>query len=423
MTEKEITEEDSKRIFWVIQTVFGFVLAKSIFDYKDALLNPLAPQNRLVVLGVLVAYFTALWSWIDYSYSSIVSPYHFRRSRLEPFRFVVDLFVVFLYAELIFTIGTIQKNPAADISATLTSFCLIFVFYFLSGLLRIVQYGRRASGVLLILVFIIVFFALAWGYRYISRHAILDGATLNLAALIATGLIMIAYRMIRAKLRRRTVWLAIDVDGVLANQIDALLPILKKKYDVSLKYNDITECDLAIGQKGLAGIIKEEQKNKQFILNMPPIAGASNGLRKLSEKYKIAVRTARDPTSDEWTQRWLKKHAMPFDVYENLEEGTKQDGQQDVSILIDDYIGNVQAFLAEGEGKAILFTQPWNRNRSELDGYLGDERLAFADSWSQVLEIVTKWGRPARSGALQHLISRWRQGRHSLARLSKASLE
>jgi 5'(3')-deoxyribonucleotidase len=216
----------------------------------------------------------------------------------------------------------------------------------------------------------------------------------------------IAYRLIRAKLRRRTVWLAVDVDGVLANQIKTLLPILKKKYAVSLNYGDITEWDLPIGQKGLAGVIKEEQKNKQFILNMPPIAGASKGLTKLSNRYKIAVITARDPISDDWTQRWLKEHSMAFDAYENLQEGTKQHGQQDASILIDDYIGNIHAFLAEGEGRAILFTQPWNSDHSQLDGYAGEERLAFADNWPDVVQIVTNWERPPGSGFLQRLTSR-----------------
>src|SRR5690348_1722712 len=78
-TSEEIREEQSQRIFWVVQTVFSLLLARSIFDYRDVIVHPVSP----FALGLLLVYGTVLWSWIDYSYTTIVSPYRFDKGGWE----------------------------------------------------------------------------------------------------------------------------------------------------------------------------------------------------------------------------------------------------------------------------------------------------------------------------------------------------
>ena len=85
---EDINEEQSKRIFWVVQTVFSLLLARSLVEYKACILDPFSSQHYLTSLGLVLVYLTALWSWIDYSYSTIVAPYDFGHGRFERLRFV-----------------------------------------------------------------------------------------------------------------------------------------------------------------------------------------------------------------------------------------------------------------------------------------------------------------------------------------------
>ncbi|MEX2168571.1 MAG: hypothetical protein WD851_04635 [Pirellulales bacterium] len=39
-TSEQVREEQSQRIFWVIQTVFSVLLARSIFENKELIIHP-----------------------------------------------------------------------------------------------------------------------------------------------------------------------------------------------------------------------------------------------------------------------------------------------------------------------------------------------------------------------------------------------
>ena len=57
---EEIKEEQSKRIFWVIQTVFSLLLASSLIEYKACLLNPFSAQYYLTALGLMLVYLSLI---------------------------------------------------------------------------------------------------------------------------------------------------------------------------------------------------------------------------------------------------------------------------------------------------------------------------------------------------------------------------
>lgn len=108
-TSEQVREEQSQRIFWVIQTVFSVLLARSIFENKELIIHPFS----LSTLGLLLVYGTVLWSWIDYSYTTIVSPYRFDKGGWERPRFVVDLAIVISYAYLLFALTGFQADNSA----------------------------------------------------------------------------------------------------------------------------------------------------------------------------------------------------------------------------------------------------------------------------------------------------------------------
>jgi 5'(3')-deoxyribonucleotidase len=184
--------------------------------------------------------------------------------------------------------------------------------------------------------------------------------------------------------------IGVDIDGVLANQIDKVLPIIKYKHKIDLKYEDVNKWDLKIGDTDIEKIIMEEQKKKQYVLSMPAISGSQEGLNKLINKYKIAIVTSRTPESDCWNQKWLKTNNMPYDFYFNSKEGNKHNIDIDYDLLIDDYLGNIEKYLENSDGKAIIFSQPWNQNREHLKQYLEQGRLVIANNWKDVCLKVSQ---------------------------------
>lgn len=388
-------EEQSKRVFWVIQTVFSLLLAKSLVEYKDCILDPLSPKYSLQTLGLVLVYGTVLWSWIDYSYSTVVSPYIFNRGRFEKWRFAVDLLIVICYSYLLFSLEPLSSNKTASIQGLFNGFVVIFVLYVVSGILRIAQYGRRASRIWLIGIFVALYSALAYLYGR-DHNGQIDSETWNIVFVCIAIVLMIAYRWTRTVVTRRPQWIAVDVDGILANQVLPLLPKIAAKFGVDLKYENVTEWDLPLANTDIATLIRDEQKSKEYILSLPTIAGASIAMNKLIKKYKVAIVTARPPESDPWTKQWLIENDIPYDDYFNQKEGTKQNIAAAVSLLIDDYQKNIEEFLSNSNGAAILYSQPWNGNRDTLHDYIAKGRLVVVDNWEEVVSTVRRLTRNSR---------------------------
>lgn len=377
---EDIHEEQSKRIFWVVQTVFSLLLASSLFEYKACILNPLSSQYYLTTLGLVLVYGITLWSWIDYSFSTIVSPYAFGRGKFEKTRFAVDLSIVITYAHLLFSLDALQTDKGANLASLFYCLALVFALYLLSGLLRILQYGHRASRVWIIVTFSAVFLLLAIVYSSLYSNSP-NKETQNIIFILLAIATTVGYRVTRTKIAHRGRWIAVDVDGVLANQITNLLPIIKRKHDVELKYENVKEWDLRVGNTNIAKIIREEQKHKRYVQTMPTISGASDAVNALIHKFKIVIVTARAPESDAWTKKWLTTNGIPYDAYVNTKEGSKHNTDIDHSILIDDYLGNIEQYLEQSDGKAILFSQPWNQDRTHLQSYMEENYATKYTNW------------------------------------------
>ena len=385
--EDQVKEEQSKRVFWVIQTVFSLLIAQSLVEYKATILDPFSQENYLITTGLILVYLTAVWSWIDYSFSTIVSPYDFGSGSYEKARFAVDLFIVICYAYLLFSLTDLQNNKNSNITSVFVCITIVFSLYALSGFLRILMYGRVASRIWLILRWLVMFTVISTTYSCL--YSIYDDLeNLNFCFLLIAIFSTIGYRVSRALMTHRSHWIAVDLDGVLANQIEQLLPIIKIKYMVDLQYDDITEWALPIADTDFAIIIREELKNKRFVMSMNPMDGAKSSMDTLIQKYKIAVVTARPPISDEWTKAWLKKNKISYDAYINSKEREKHTINVDNSVLIDDYLGNIEDHLNNSDESAILFRQPWNAEHGYLINYVNEGRMIAIRSWKEIPDAV-----------------------------------
>ena len=180
--------------------------------------------------------------------------------------------------------------------------------------------------------------------------------------------------------------LGVDIDGVLANQISTLLPIINKKYSLNLTYNDIDDWRKKIKDTDIANLIIEAQRNDDYLLEIPLIDDSSEILSNLSPSYEIYILTAREICTKEATLIWLKSNNIIFDYFYNLKEENKQ--KIEVDIIIDDYKGNIEKYLNSHENSfAILYKQPWNY-LEELENFITSKRCHVAYTWKQIPGIL-----------------------------------
>jgi len=187
---------------------------------------------------------------------------------------------------------------------------------------------------------------------------------------------------------RRNLWLAVDVDGVLADHVAHILPLLKRDYHFNATVDEITAWDFPVSDTTFGAIIRNKQCDAGFTLSIPVIADARASLKQLIASYNVAIVTARPPEADRWTLEWLRKKGIEFDFYANLRVGAKHETSFPCDVLIDDYTANILAFLQHTEGCAILFSQPWNQERTEFKPYLESGRLRIAHNWPEIVSMI-----------------------------------
>lgn len=174
--------------------------------------------------------------------------------------------------------------------------------------------------------------------------------------------------------------IAVDVDGVLADQIAAIIPRLRQRYGIVIDPDEITSwahplsCGTDICQE-----IEEALRDPQFLLGMPVVQGAVRGMSELCKTHKVCVATGRHPALKELTARWLRMHGIPYARLVSTYHSGKVALR--AQVLIDDNVGNVVSFCQTGR-YGVLFNRAWNRHVGRLD------RLFRARDWSHVVEIV-----------------------------------
>jgi 5'(3')-deoxyribonucleotidase len=183
-------------------------------------------------------------------------------------------------------------------------------------------------------------------------------------------------------------WIAVDVDGVLADHVGHILSVLKRDYGLKVTSSQIKTWDFPVGDTTFGTILRRAQKLPDFVVTTPVVPGARAAMRKLSATYYVAIVTARPPESTDATRQWLHANGFPFDDFANLSEGTKHGTFNPCDLLIDDYKLNVVEYLRNTDGRAILFSRPWNADHAGLESYVAARRLRAAADWQEVLEQI-----------------------------------
>jgi hypothetical protein len=195
--DKDRTERQktSERFGQFVTVVFGLVISQGLTKYTSVVLDPSVSGFQFCALIGVFA--TTILSWIGYTRSMYKYPYDMTRL-LSWLRMGVDFAAVSNYARLIFSLVNFAPGAAStDITIYVQGYFLVFVFYYLSGLIRVQEYNdKKASAQGKLIVFIIVY-ALLWGANFLFRPQAATAAGWIL--MLACPLCTIFYRILRQR--------------------------------------------------------------------------------------------------------------------------------------------------------------------------------------------------------------------------------
>lgn len=373
----------SDNLVRLVQFVFSLVLVQGLLLFREDLLDPLQGKNTTALVALFGVYITTILSWMDWHVTMYRNQYVVAEA-LEKLRLFIDLMIVAAYAYLLFTAHALLGRPRGDLLPHLAGYVIVFLLYALAGVIRRIKHGPKATRLTAILVGWALFAVLWLAYWGLSRghfpHIWENKLALNFSTLAFTVGFMIAYRALRRRLQRKRTArkgkgqrIGIDIDGVLANQIDGLIPRIKERFGVDLQYDDVIDWRLPIDTSDIASEIGLALEDCDYVVGMKAHPGARECLETLFDDNRLSVVTARPESSRHWTLAWLRMNKLWVDDFINASEARKSDHALD--ILVDDYVGNILDFLWNTRGIAVLLQQPWNMNRSALTQWQGTGRL------------------------------------------------
>lgn len=175
-----------------------------------------------------------------------------------------------------------------------------------------------------------------------------------------------------------------DVDGVLGDQVPPILSKLNAKYRIKLSKEDITDWEYPIVDTKIDVEIEEALLDERYVLGMPVIEGAKEGMLYLWQNHFVIIATSRPKETENATFKWLSSN-FKFREYCNTRGKSKKSLR--AGILIDDNIRNIKEFSSSG-GIGLLFSQPWNENRPNISDLIDRGKVYRCDGWTNVLNIV-----------------------------------
>ncbi len=170
---------------------------------------------------------------------------------------------------------------------------------------------------------------------------------------------------------------ALDVDDLLLECVPYAVRLANEKYkfDPPLTIHEVDRW----GRTGTrADVIFEFMDNPDFISSQPPIKGAQEFVRRLSQMTEIFISTAIWP--EYMSQRYQRiLEVFPEIPHDHILIGSRKD-KIDVDILFDDGLHNI---LNSNAPYPILMRRPWNR---EATGVMAVNNY---DEFLKFVEIIT----------------------------------
>lgn len=183
--------------------------------------------------------------------------------------------------------------------------------------------------------------------------------------------------------------IGIDVDGVLADLVSPLVKRINKKYDVDLKTIHINRWDWEENGINIYEEIVDCSKDQKFMWRIKPVK-TSHMMNLLFDRHFIKIVTSRFPPAKKVTYIWLTKY-FTFDEVVWTHGKEKTNDYIQVNILIDDHITNLKNFIDTADKNVlcgILYDQPWNQDRDEIQEYIDKDDIFVCKNWHEVNHVI-----------------------------------
>jgi len=185
-------------------------------------------------------------------------------------------------------------------------------------------------------------------------------------------------------IKEMTLKIAVDIDGVLADQVAAVLREIEREYGLVYSKSDVDRAHWTFEGREVWEEISRLLSDPEYVMQVPIIHGSQRAIKKLSH-HDIFVVTARRPHTEEATRRWLSAHFPSLKGYYWARTGTKHNVPSDV--LIDDLDINIVEFVkSDPDRHGILFQHPWSLNGTGIEDY--SSQVSYCPEWESIVKAV-----------------------------------
>jgi len=370
-------------LFFIVVVTLG--VQKSI----DLFASPLS----LPFLFLVTAFVIIGLSWVFYHESTDKLPYTgFRESSL---RFFWDCAIAFSYIFLILNVNNYTQFTFVV--------SIVYLLYWVHGYSTVWEFGwfrgwppKPTSAPNLWLVFSLIFVLFGYASWYFVTVYGVNGGGIATFLLVLLG--VGTSRFLRHSHRVRDTTqnfaekihlqgrpaIALDIDGVLAEQVPHVLERAEKEMGVKMKKEDITAWDTPVGGIPFDKLIARYLLDAEFVASMPVVEGAVHAVKTIRGKYPTGVASSRPKETETETVKWLTDNfGMKADRFTNT-TGTDK-SLIDANILVDDYPPNLKSFIAKSRNRrGILFSQPWNTQHDEIAELIQKGSIVVRKSWEEI---------------------------------------
>lgn len=181
---------------------------------------------------------------------------------------------------------------------------------------------------------------------------------------------------------------AIDVDGVLADHVTHALKRANSEMGVQMTRSQITQWNTKVGTVPFTDLIAKYLIDPEFVLSMPVIPGAKEGLNRILQMAEAFIASTRPTVTESETINWI---ATNFEWEPKFVNTTgKGKSKLPADFLIDDYAQNLRDFvLSDPRKKGIIFSQRWNADEIEIVDMIRSGRIVRANTWVEIGDIMT----------------------------------
>lgn len=186
----------------------------------------------------------------------------------------------------------------------------------------------------------------------------------------------------------RRLKIGVDIDGVLANIVDRMLPLLARECGRRVVEDDIVCYEfttaLNISDERVAALLDELIADGHYEA-APPVTGAVQGLEALSH-HQLWLVTSRPERARDQTVRWLQRHRVPFHELVFAQAGRKARNGEGFDLFVEDNLDTALALSRESI-PVLLFDRPWNRQPTL------PENVERVRGWGDIAIAAERWAR------------------------------